>query len=106
MTQNVLREEITLSFDGPPVRNHEMEVSVLAQSLIAFKDLAERVNTTVNGKDVVVAVKVHGGFREGSFIVSLFVDCMAAVLPQTPQLLSSIVNVINIIKFLRVLLKE
>jgi hypothetical protein len=99
--QNVLREKITLSFDGPALQNHEMEVSVLAHSLIAFKDLAEHVNASVNGKNVDVAVKVNGGFKEGSFIVSLFIDCMAAVLPNAPQILSSVVNVINITKFLQ-----
>lgn len=101
MQQNVLREEITLSFDGPAIQRHEMEVTILAQSLIAFKDLVEHVNVSVNGKGVDVAVKVKGGFQEGSFIVSLFVDCMAAVLPVAPQLLSSIVNVIDITKFLK-----
>lgn len=101
MSQQVLREQVTLSFDGPSIRNHEMEVSTLAQSLIAFKDLAEHVNSFINKKNVVVAVKVHGGFKDGSFIVSLFVDCMAAILPQAPQMLSSIVNLINITKFLR-----
>jgi hypothetical protein len=96
MARDAFREEITISFYGPSLESHEMEVSVLASSLIAFRDLAEHVNNSVN-KNSGVAVKVNGGFREGSFIVSLFVDCVAAVTP----IISNILSVIEIYKFLQ-----
>jgi hypothetical protein len=89
MSQEILREEILLTFDGPAVRNHEMEVSVLANSLIAFKDLTNRINVAVNGKDMDLTVKVNGGFKEGSFLVSFLLDSCSAALPQFHALISS-----------------
>ena len=101
MKSYVEREELTLSFDGPALQNHEMDVATLASSLVSFKELTEHVSRQVNGRKFEVAVKVKGGFRQGSFIVTLLVDSMGAILPQAPGILSSVVNLINIFKFLR-----
>jgi hypothetical protein len=101
MPQEIIREEILLTFDGPAVQNHEMEVSVLANSLIAFKDLAERVNFAMNGKDADLLIKVNGGFKEGSFKVSFLLDSINVLNTKFHQLISSFSNIIDIIKFLK-----
>jgi hypothetical protein len=36
------REEFTFAFDGAAVERHEVEVSLLAESLLALRSLAER----------------------------------------------------------------
>ena len=68
------REEFTFSFKGAALENHEIEVSLLADSLVAFRALAERSCRIQYGKDVDLFVKVKGGFKAASFDVQLLID--------------------------------
>ena len=63
--ENIQREEFVLSYDGPAIRDHEMDIEVLATSLLSLKSLIERTNTVLNGRNASVAVKVKAGFQEG-----------------------------------------
>jgi len=68
------REEFTFTFEGPAVERHELEVSLLAESLIALRSLAERSCKMLYGNSDDLVVKVKGGFRSGSFSVDLILD--------------------------------
>jgi len=68
------REQISFSFDGPGVDSHEVEVSLLAESLLAFRSLSEKATKAQHGRGVDPIVKVKGGFRAGSFIVDIVID--------------------------------
>lgn len=73
MTQE-LRENFTLKFDGVALTSHEMPVSILAESLVALQNIAQRANKVVNGKDAEMTMKVRGGFTAGSFEIQLILD--------------------------------
>lgn len=68
------REEFTFKFDGPAIENHEIEVSLLAESLIALRSLAERSCKIEYGTSDDLLLKVKGGFASGSFSVALILD--------------------------------
>lgn len=94
------REEFILKFEGPGIRNHEMEISTLVNSLLAFKTAVECSNTSLNGKSSFVAVKVQGGFQAGSFFTKIIADYIAPVAPLFPQAINALKGVIELKKFL------
>lgn len=71
---NIQREEFAFKFDGPAIKNHEIEVSLLAESLMALRSLAERSCKMKYGACEDLVLKVKGGFAPGSFSVSLILD--------------------------------
>lgn len=94
------REEIAVTLEGGTADQHELDAEVLGKSLLSMSKLAVRASTFVYGKECKVSVKVKGGFREGSFDYKLIFDFFGAVLPVVPQLTSSIIQLIELKKFL------
>lgn len=58
---------LRITYDGPALINHEMEVRQLAPALHAVGDLLDNANRVLNGPDSKVAVSVKGSFKTGSF---------------------------------------
>lgn len=94
------REEFVLKFEGPGIRNHEMEISTLVNSLLAFKTAVECSNTSLNGKNSFVSVKIQGGFQAGSLLTKIIADYVAPVAPLLPQAINALKGVIELKKFL------
>lgn len=55
------RADFTLTYDGPALRNHEMNVRDLAPAMLGVGEVFESLNTLFNGKlaDVAVNVRAH-----------------------------------------------
>lgn len=58
---------LRITYDGPALINHEMEVRQLAPALHAVGDLLDNANRVLNGPDSKVSVSVKGSFKTGSF---------------------------------------
>jgi len=59
-----------ISYDGPALEKHLMNVRDLAPALLAFSDIFEEANSLVNGDKARITVSVKG-FRDGSFGIEL-----------------------------------
>jgi len=62
-----------LSYDGPALQAHTMDVRLLTPALLAFGDLAEEAARTLWGDQVSVKVEVKASFKTGSFGIDLSV---------------------------------
>lgn len=91
--------EINIAFEQPD--RHSIDASVLAESLRGLDQLAQRANSIVNRRDVVLSVKILGGFHEGSFDYKAILDFFGGVLPVALQLVETIKQVIEYRVFLR-----
>ncbi len=60
-----------ICYDGKNLREHEMDISILAPALIAIDDLFKESNKVVYGKDFDISVNVKGTFNAGSFYFDL-----------------------------------
>ena len=60
-----------VSYDGPALENHEMDIKELAPALIAIADLFEEANNIINGGSSRINVNVRGSFKSGSFQIDL-----------------------------------
>lgn len=94
------REKLTVNIRGGMADDHEISAEVLASSLLGLHQLAQRANTTINGKDTQLSVKIKGGFVEGSFEYQAVFDFFGAVLPIVPQVVETIKQVIEFKQFL------
>jgi hypothetical protein len=65
--------DFQIVYDGPSVRNGEMDVRELAPALMAIADLCQEANTILNGSDAVVGVNIKA-IRRGSFLAHLVLD--------------------------------
>ena len=101
MEEKYPREVFTLSYDGPAVRDHEMDVEVLANSLLSFKSLMEHTSAALNGRNTAVVVKAKAGFQEGSLEVQMVVEYIGMVLPVLPQAVQTIRELIGLKYFLK-----
>lgn len=63
--------QFRITYDGPALTTHEMEVRQLAPALYAIGDLLENANRVLNGADSKVSVSVKGSFKTGSFGIDL-----------------------------------
>ena len=81
MSQETLIREFQITFDGAKIRNGEIDVRVLADSLIYLNDALERSNKLLNGKNADIAVKIKAEMVPGSFKVYLvnIIDYIAEV---------------------------
>ena len=62
---------LRITYDGPALSTHEMEVRQLAPALYAIGDLLDNANRVLNGPDSKVSVNVKGSFKTGSFGIDL-----------------------------------
>lgn len=60
---------LRITYDGPALVNHEMEVRQLAPALHAMGDLLDNANRVLNGPDSRVSVSVKGSFKTGCFAI-------------------------------------
>ena len=72
-----------------------MDIESLAQELLAFRQLVEQAHLSQNGRHVPIAVKVKGGFHEGSLLVNIVLDYLGPALPLVPDILACIISFIR-----------
>jgi len=65
--------DVRLTYDGPALAAHTMDVRQLAPALLAFGDMAEEAARTLWGEQMSVKVEVRASFRTGSFGIDLAV---------------------------------
>lgn len=75
-----------LTYDGPALQAHTMDVRTLAPALLAFGDLCEETGRALFGPQVTTRVEVRASFRTGSFGIDLSV---------TPQLLQQVMGLLT-----------
>jgi hypothetical protein len=73
-------------YKGPEVEAGSMDVKSLAPSLLSLGELFEAANAALNGSAASVQVKVHAGFKPGSFVVNL--DVVQSLFEKTQQMFS------------------
>ena len=62
---------LRITYDGPALTAHEMEVRQLAPALYAIGGLLDNANRVLNGSDSKISVSVKGSFKTGSFGIDL-----------------------------------
>lgn len=62
-----------LTYDGPALQAHTMDVRLLAPALLAFGDLAEEAARALWGDQISVKAEVKASFKTGSFGIDLTV---------------------------------
>lgn len=62
-----------LTYDGPSLESHEMDVRDLAPALLAVSDLLEEANLVIYGNSTTIQVNVKGSFKTGSFNIDFSV---------------------------------
>ena len=65
---------VRITYDGPALDAHAMDVRALAPALLAFGDLCEHAAQALYGDAVRVRVEVRASFRTGSFGIDLSVS--------------------------------
>ncbi|MCX8017071.1 MAG: hypothetical protein N2690_04100 [Rhodocyclaceae bacterium] len=65
---------VRLTYDGPALDAHTMDVRLLAPALLAFGDLCEHAAQALYGDAVRVHMEVKASFRTGSFGIDLSVS--------------------------------
>lgn len=75
-------------YDGPALANHEMNVNDLAPALLAFGEVIEEANETLNGpKRAQVSLNVKASFKTGCFGIEL--DLVQTLMQQVGTLFSA-----------------
>lgn len=97
-----------ITYDGPALAAHAMDVRMLAPALLAFGDLAETAARSLWGEQVSVKVEVKASFKTGSFGIDLTV--MADLAQQVMQWLrgetgTSLANGAGLVGFIVGLIK-
>ncbi|MES1931916.1 hypothetical protein T35B1_04868 [Salinisphaera shabanensis T35B1] len=65
------RSEFIITYDGPALKNSEMDARDLAPALIAISDLVDRANEIVNHERATSRVIVRASFRSGCFGIDM-----------------------------------
>lgn len=76
-----------ITYDGPALQTHEMEVRQLAPALHALGDLLDAANHAIGSSRSHVAVNVKGSFKTGSFGIDL--SLVQSITDQVVDLLTS-----------------
>lgn len=74
---------LRLTYDGPALQAHTMDVRALAPALLAFGDLCEETGRLIYGEATTTRVEVKASFRTGSFGIDLSV---------APQLMQQVMS--------------
>lgn len=93
------REEMVINLQGGVADEHELDASVLGESLLGLVKLAEKTNAVIN-RDAKVSVKVKGGFNQGSFDYTVALDFFGGIMPAVPQVVEIIKQAIELRSFL------
>jgi hypothetical protein len=64
-------ERFHIVYDGPALKEHQMDVRDLAPALVAIADLFTAANREINGDAAEVRVQVNASFKAGSFGIDL-----------------------------------
>jgi hypothetical protein len=91
---------LMIKFDGPQLRSHQMDVTLLAPSLLAFGELCKQANFVLNGEKAKVTVLLSADVDASCVTLQLSVvqlawDAAAALLPQL-----NVENAKHILEFL------
>ena len=62
---------LQLRFDGPELQAHEMDVTLLAPSLLAFGEMCEQANRILNGNEVKVTVLLKADVKANCVTIDL-----------------------------------
>lgn len=94
------RDNFRVTYDGPALSSHEMDVRMLAPSLMAISDLLDRANKIVNQDKASVRVKVKASPTSGSVNIDLAV--VQDLISQTMDLLTgaSVTAAVNLLSLL------
>lgn len=79
---------------------HAIDAAVLAESLLGVDQLAHKVNSSLNLRDIELSVKIDAGFRSGSFEYQVILDFFGSILPLIPQIVETMKAVIEYRRFL------
>lgn len=79
-------EKFRVTYDGPALSSHEMDVRVLAPALLAVGDLLEHANRIINDGHAKVSVNVKGSMKTGSVNIDFAV--VQGFISQTIDLLN------------------
>lgn len=93
-------DNFRVTYDGPALSSHEMDVRMLAPSLMAISDLLDRANTIINQGRANVKVKVRASPTSGSVNIDLSV--VQDLISHTRDLLAgtSVTAAVNLIALL------
>jgi hypothetical protein len=71
-------QHFRVTYDGPALRAHTMDVRELAPAMIAMADLLRAASVELHGETAEVKVSVRAGFKDGSFGIDMvfFQDIM------------------------------
>jgi hypothetical protein len=91
---------LMIKFDGPELKSHQMDVTLLAPSLLAFGELCKQANFVLNGEKAQVTVLLSADVDASCVTLQLSVvqmawDAAAALLPQL-----NVENAKHILEFL------
>lgn len=65
--QNARMSQFRITYDGPALQSHEMDVRELAPALLAAGDLLEAATRALNGERMRAQINVRASFKTGSF---------------------------------------
>lgn len=93
-------EELDVNISFPQEHRHDIEATVLAESLYGLNQLAQKANSNINRGRIELSVKISGGFHEGSFEYTAVLDFFGSVLPVVQNMVDIIKQVIEYRRFL------
>src|SRR6516225_8706591 len=73
MANSMSQSSLMIKFDGPELRAHEMDVTLLAPSLLAFGELCKEANHVLNGEKAKVKVLLSADVKANCVTVHLSV---------------------------------
>lgn len=93
-------DELNVTIGGNQPDYHAIDAIVLAESLQGLSELAQEINTNVNGRSIELSVKILGGFAKGSFDFKAAFDIVGSILPMAQQIIEIFKQVIEYRRFL------
>ena len=69
----VSNANLHLRFDGPELREHEMDVMLLAPALFAFGEMCQEANRILNGDEVKMKVKLNADVKANCVTIQLLI---------------------------------